>query len=78
MESYENMEVLDPALLRVTLEALDDDYEDVTLTIEEQVKKALKNPLAMGMSQVGGLGPDKIQQIFAFSGMAKSGDLVYC
>jgi len=78
LESYEEMEVFSPAVLQAMMENLDDEYEDVNLTIEEQVKKTLVNPLSTAMSRVGGLGPEKIQQIFHFSGMATSGELVYC
>jgi len=78
LESYEEMEVFSPAVLKAMMENLDDEYEDVNLTIEEQVKKTLINPLSTAMSRVCGIGPEKIQQIFHFAGMATSGELVYC
>jgi len=77
LESFEEMEIFSPSHQVATLEALDDDYEDVVLTFEERVKKDMLTPLAEAMHQVAGLGGAKIHQVLAHSGLVKPGAMTY-
>jgi len=77
LKSFDDMDVFSPSHQLATLEALEDDYEDVALTVEERVKRDLLKPLAEAMTHVGGLGGAKIHQIFVYTGLSKAGSIEY-